>query len=405
MLMKRCLSGFCCAFVIAVGVAAQQSKPTTSQNQLQEARQLLANGSIQDAVSLLRALVETSPDDAEVHLLLGSALALVPLRSESIKELSRAAELQPTAPVLHTLGTALARFGEYDSAIRILQRAVRLNPELAGAHVSLGLLLAERGDYSEAYGHVSKALELDREGPRSGYLHYLKGKLLNDQSEWEQAVEELRRAAELAPDHAETYMQLGLARRATESHAEAADAFVKAVSLAPDDPVIRYHLGLEYLELDKPEQAIVQLKRARRLMPEDRGIVLNLARALRDAGRNSEASGLTKELSRMARAGPSPQELRRASQMNFEAVELEKSGNLEGALAKYREALQVDPDDLVISRNISLLLCRLGRWKEAVTELRAILEKDPGDTQTRKVLYAAIEEMEKNAEAPAPPEP
>ena len=61
------------------------------QDGLATAKQLLAGGSLEEAISLLRSVLEQNPKNAEAHVLLGSALALVPRRSEAIMELRRCA--------------------------------------------------------------------------------------------------------------------------------------------------------------------------------------------------------------------------------------------------------------------------------------------------------------------------
>ncbi|HUG55123.1 MAG TPA: tetratricopeptide repeat protein, partial [Vicinamibacteria bacterium] len=57
-------------------------------DELARARKLIEAGSFEEAASLLRAAVERHPDDPDARLLLGTALALVPRRSEALQELA-----------------------------------------------------------------------------------------------------------------------------------------------------------------------------------------------------------------------------------------------------------------------------------------------------------------------------
>jgi len=69
--------------------------------------------------------------NADAHLLLGTALALVPRRSEALAELNRAIELRPGfAPGYNTLGMVLGRFAEPDTAREAFEKAIRLDPQL-----------------------------------------------------------------------------------------------------------------------------------------------------------------------------------------------------------------------------------------------------------------------------------
>jgi tetratricopeptide (TPR) repeat protein len=87
------------------------------ENDLDTARKLLAQGSAVEAASLLREFVSRNPASANGNLLLGIALSLVPLRSESIAAFNKAIELQPdSATAHHTMGLALGRFGDLGAA-------------------------------------------------------------------------------------------------------------------------------------------------------------------------------------------------------------------------------------------------------------------------------------------------
>src|SRR5438309_1936071 len=102
-----------------------QSSPSLD-TYLNRARTSLADGSVNDAVSLLHEATRTYPASADAHVLLGSALALVPRRDEAISELTRAIELAPTsAPFHNTLGMALAQFAEYDQARTEFEKTIK----------------------------------------------------------------------------------------------------------------------------------------------------------------------------------------------------------------------------------------------------------------------------------------
>jgi len=65
-----------------------------------------------------------------------------------------------------------------------------------------------------------------------------------------------------------------------------------------------------------------------------------------------------------------------ASVLNSEGIQLEKSGDIRAALAKYRAALDLDPTGFGFRLNYALALCRLGRWQDGIVELREVLRLD-----------------------------
>ena len=58
-------------------------------------------------------------------------------------------------------GAAYEKLGDYDQAIRDLDRSLVLNPNLAIAYYSRGMAYGGRGEYDKAGRDLNKAVELD----------------------------------------------------------------------------------------------------------------------------------------------------------------------------------------------------------------------------------------------------
>ncbi len=91
-------------------------------------------------------------------------------------------------------------------------------------------------------------------------------------------------------------------------------------------------------------------------------------------------------------------------------MQLEKSGDVRAALAKYKAALDLDPSGYGFRLNYALALCRLGQWQDGVVELREVLRVDPDNADAAKALYIATEEVAKaqhtqGTKPPAKPDP
>jgi predicted Zn-dependent protease len=76
--------------------------------------------------------------------------------------------------------------------------------------------------------------------------------------------------------------------------------------------------------------------------------------------------------------------------MNNEGAVLEKAGNLQEAMEKYRTALTLDPGHIGIRTNFAAALLRLGQWSQGIGELREALRRDPGNHSLQQALEEAL---------------
>jgi len=80
--------------------------------------------------------------------------------------LRRAVALQPDAKNLADLARVLVDQGQLTEAHRLLQRALRLGPDVpSGAYYQLGLIARARGQYNEALKHLDAAIRISPEYP------------------------------------------------------------------------------------------------------------------------------------------------------------------------------------------------------------------------------------------------
>ena len=378
---------------VALGLSPNIAAAADPDPRLAVAAERIQDGALTEAVALLDSVVQETPDNPDAHLLLGSALSLIPRRERAIESLLRALELRPEhAEGYATAGMALARLGERDVAARVFERAISLNPDLGDAHLNLALILAGSEDYEGAAKHMAKALELETEGSARAHLRFLNGKLLVALGRIEDAVREFERSLALDSGSGEVYLALGLAQKTLLREDDAFPAFQEAVKLAPQNPEAHYQLGLELQRRGDAGAAADRFLEAYRLRPSDQSVVYNLSRALHQAGRLEESTGYRKELAQMIQAADKARENElETARLHGEAVRSEQDGDYVAAISKYREVLEFEPLNPVPRRNLALALCRVERWDEGIAELRAILRDNPDDVETARALTIALD--------------
>lgn len=191
-------------------------------------------GRASDAVDLIRQAIAARPDSFVYHVNLGAVLSAQGRLDEAIVALNQAVALQPNEAQGHyQLGLTLMSARRFEQAIEALQRSVAINPNSAEAQFNLGAALgavskweaaiaalraaiALKGDLPGARQTLASALvfgwrpgeaaqifreEIAQQG-ETAPLRTRLGNALFDAGEVDQALAELRRAMDLAPQDA-----------------------------------------------------------------------------------------------------------------------------------------------------------------------------------------------------------
>ena len=363
------------------------------QSSLERARKLASVGSFDKAEAMLRQTIAADPNNIDARVLLGTTLALQGVRGEAIEQLAEAVRRNPNSANAHNeFGMVLSRFVEVRPARQEFERALELDPGLAEAHVNLSLVLAQAGELVVAGDHLDRAIELQGNHPKAAYAHYLRAKIWAAQDQIDKATVELQTAVHLLPNYAEAWSDLGGMRRLALDNAGAIGALQRAVALKPDDALAQYRLGQLYLHDGHAPKAVEHLKQALFYAPNDRATLYNLMLALRQTGRAEDTKPIEKRLAELQQQSDRASEVGfAASVLNSEGIQLEKAGDTRAALAKYREALDLDPTGFGFRLNYALALCRLGRWQDGIVELREVLRLDPDNADAAKALYIALD--------------
>jgi tetratricopeptide (TPR) repeat protein len=100
-------------------------------------------------------------DSAEGHFLLGSALFGAGNYPAAVKELNQAAVLNPEVPSLQSyLGQALLFTGDADSAVKAFRKELAANPNDYDANFQLASILAHRGQTDESRRLLERATQV-----------------------------------------------------------------------------------------------------------------------------------------------------------------------------------------------------------------------------------------------------
>src|SRR4029079_3154178 len=143
---------------------------------------------------------------------------------------------------------------DFTGARTAYREALAIDPTLVNALFGLAEVDREQGNREAALAGYQKLLALRRSsaGALSSSLQVAAlnnvGLLYYDKGFYEDAETALAEAAELDPKSAETWTNLGLARRKLGKRKEAAEALRRAYTLDPNNEAAASNLALTYLD-------------------------------------------------------------------------------------------------------------------------------------------------------------
>ena len=148
--------------------------------------------------------------------------------------MSKASGLTPLTARLHFCRAALLiALRAPERALREIELAISLDPDLPYVHVRAGWVKVFLGRSEETEGHLSTAMRLSPRDPMLGTWYALLGLADLQLGRLDMAVDRLRRAIEIAPANELPYFHLAAALALQDRQSEAAEAAETGRRLAP----------------------------------------------------------------------------------------------------------------------------------------------------------------------------
>jgi tetratricopeptide (TPR) repeat protein len=393
-------------------------------------------------VSELRAAVRLDPAAGAIYAFLGTALRETDQLEDARRNLQRAIALLPSLPATYVdLGIVYLRSGDldralgqleaglnasassspapdWDAAIASIRTALVAKPDCAEAHNMLGLLLGRKGADSTTI--LAEFREGARLRPDFAEAHNNAGLVLAQGHQDQAAIAEFREALRIQPAYADAHANLGTALISTDSR-EAVRELEKAATLdsgllkaqfnlavaygvdarygptkeieqlrkvIATEPTLaraRLALGKALLGDGKVEEAIGELREAVRLESQNTGAHYQLGLALARAGRKEEA---TTELQKSRELASSDDRKQNAELDIAEGrVALDK-GDLDQAAAKFRHALELQPESSDAQHFLGAVLEKQGDAESASAAYRKAVQLNAGDLFARERVEA-----------------
>lgn len=258
------------------------------------ADRLYQDGRFEEAITLYRDLLASSPDNDSVVLSLAWACHDAGRLEEAIELFERLFQKELTRRVFTGFGfDELVRIfkdnGMPDRLVDVCERASAVQPEDFALSEALADAYLKADRPRDAVRVLGKMTE---EEPEAAAVLCLLGNALLALSEWDRAEAAYRRAVCLEPDKTGVfYGRMAHILLDLNEPERALDAYSRCIDFQPEDPLYRCGRGDILLRLGRLEEALEVYDRAVSLNPEQAGAYLNrLGHSLARHNRHPEAA-------------------------------------------------------------------------------------------------------------------
>ena len=155
-------------------------------------------------------------------------------------------------------GVQLEQVGRIDDAIAETEKALKLDPSLAKAHLNLLILYAKTGKAKQAEEQYKALLALDPNQLPDVYYNY--GVLLVEEGKFDEAEEGFRKTLAIAPSNDAAHNNLGYLLEREGRLEEAAIEYKKAIDANPRSRQAHFKLGRILVNQQRYTEAIEQLQ-------------------------------------------------------------------------------------------------------------------------------------------------
>src|SRR5581483_7512028 len=203
--------------------------------------------------------ITTKSEEARNEFLQGRALAEKLLAQDSLAHFDRAIALDSDFAFAelsraHASPTAKEFFEHQQKAVGLADKASEGEKLLILANQA-----GANGDPTKQKEYLDKLVS---EYPNDERAHFNLGGYYFGQQEFAQAIEEYKKATQLAPDYSPAYNILGYAYRQQGDFNSAEQAFKKYIELIPNDPNPYDSYGELLLKMGKFDESIAQYRKA-----------------------------------------------------------------------------------------------------------------------------------------------
>jgi tetratricopeptide (TPR) repeat protein len=347
---------------------------------LQEAQELYDSGNYQEALALVKPLLEENPELGQALILAGKIYFKMGYLEEAKEKVDKAIEVDRANEDYRDVRNEMASFGS------LVNEASRLKKD---------------GNYVEAKDKFAALLV---ENPNFAEGHFQYAQVLLQLNEAKTGAEELKKAIELRPEE-EKYQQAynhfvqkslydGNQFLKRRSYRRAQEQFEKALTLDPNQHLAHFFLARTYYAERNYAKALESANKCIELQDDYINAYIVKGNVLMRMNKMNESLATFKQVTEIEKENISAWD--KIGYINY------MTKNYEAAIPAYMEVIELKPDYDKPYENLGAIYSEQKDWDKAIEYLKKASELNPNDESTwyrLAVAYNAKGMAEKAKEA------
>lgn len=351
---------------------------------LEEGNQLLKQGKFAEAIDCYHQIIEQNPNSAEAYQKLAEtlkaqgslekatlyyrqAIGLNAAKFEPKKNLIQRNSSLKTSNEPVTLPKNTLSFRLLPNNLNQLSQ--KKISQLNGAPLNLG-------NYWAKNQTVSQSAKEDSNSPKhaaplltfeaaNAYLQQAEDYC--EQKKWNESIAACEKALQIVPKMAEAYKIWGNVLQKMGNYTEAIGYYAKAIEIQPDLPEVYANLGTLYAGKQQWQKAVSYYQKAIDLKDDFAGAYRNLAKVWTKLGERDKALECQFQALNLE-----PQKSTAIEHYEI-GNQFGRQGQVEEAIACYRNAILLNPQFIKAYLNLAEALEQRGEWQEAGAYYRQVL--------------------------------
>lgn len=346
-------------------------------------------GRYQESIEILQKALETKINPAQVNYNLGFTYKLMKNYSDAIDAFENVIAVNPTDVLAYNhLGTIYAAQNNHEKAVATYKRGLQIDPNHPVIQFNLAKSLEAMHDDTSAIQAYDAALRA-KPGWQEAVIEY--AKLLLSHRKTRLAGELVQNAIGLHPQDFGLYAQMGQILMRQSNFEKAASSFEIANRLVSGNAENLKNLAEAFEKLGKKEEAVLTIKKAESVEPEDEKIKKSAASILLTAEKYREAAEVIRQLGS-------------ANKNDCEALDLAGQysiliGRNDSAQNFASKIKKIDPDYVIYLYSFASRFFQKGNLEAAKENVKAFIDENMKNIPAWLLLGQIDEKLGNSEEA------